>query len=62
MIKHWPLKKGFANFSNEMVESKKLPSLKIAKWNGVLGRCIMITIWWFHTRFYVGWYYDSNVE
>jgi hypothetical protein len=51
MVKHWPLKKGFANFNNEMVESKKFPHFKIDKWFGTMGRCIMFEIWWFHTRF-----------
>ena len=60
MVKHWPLRKGFANFNNEMVESKKFPFFKVEKWWGSLGHCIMVTFWWFHTRFYIGWYYNGK--
>jgi len=60
MVKHWPLRKGFANFNNEMSENKRLPHFKIEKWFGTMGNCIMVTVWWFHTRFYIGKYYNSN--
>ena len=60
MVKHYPLRKGFANFNNEMTGYHKLPFVRFDKWEGTLGKCIMFTIWWFHTRFYIGWYYKSN--
>ena len=62
MVKHWPLKKGFVNYNNEMVQNYGLPHFKISRWNGVLGRCITFEIQWFHTRFYTGWYYHSNKD
>jgi hypothetical protein len=62
MVKHWPLRKGFANFNNEMVKSYKIPHLKLDRWYGTLGKCIMFEVQWFHTRFYIGWYYHSNKD
>ena len=60
MVKHWPLRKGFANFNNELVAFYFLPHLEFKKWNGSLGKCMMFTICLFHSRFYVGWYFKSN--
>ena len=62
MVKHWPLKRGFANFNNEMVRNYIFPHLELKKFNGSLGRCIMFEIQWFHTRFYIGWYYKTQQE
>jgi hypothetical protein len=58
MIKHWPLRIGFANFNNEMTDSHT--HINIKKFVGRLGKCIMFEIQLRHTRFYIGWYYAKN--
>ena len=58
MVKHWPLRIGFANFNNEMTISHT--HVEIEKFTGGLGKCIMLTMQLRHTRFYIGWYYGKN--
>ena len=62
MIKHWPLKRGFANLNTVIERSYKIPYFRKDTWESSFGKCLMITVQWCRIRFYIGYYYKLNKD